>query len=236
MSDWTDAAITKLQQLANEGYSASQIATLVNKELGTEFTRNAIVGKLHRLGRGVSGERKVAIAWSARMIGALDTALGEGLTLQACARHVSAVAGQEIDPQHVHAKIEDIRKRQERAEAREQKAQGRKAISRLFPAPAEDTTEAKPRVDDEVVPVVPFDEPLAPLAGDPVSLLGLKDWHCRWPGKLDEDGLTTYCGARKFRGAYCGHHARMAYQPPPERKVKAPLPVYRIDKTFARFA
>ena len=41
MSEWTDKAVTKLQQLANEGYSASQIAALIHNELGLTFSRNA---------------------------------------------------------------------------------------------------------------------------------------------------------------------------------------------------
>lgn len=43
---WTDDKITILQKLWEKGLSASQIAT----ELGDGVTRNAVIGKAHRLG------------------------------------------------------------------------------------------------------------------------------------------------------------------------------------------
>lgn len=43
---WTDERIERLKSLWDEGLSASQIA----KELGEGVTRNAVIGKAHRLG------------------------------------------------------------------------------------------------------------------------------------------------------------------------------------------
>lgn len=43
---WTEDRLTRLPVLWNEGYSASQVATL----LGGGITRNAVIGKVHRLG------------------------------------------------------------------------------------------------------------------------------------------------------------------------------------------
>lgn len=43
---WTDERIEKLKALWDSGQSASQIA----KELGEGVTRNAVIGKAHRLG------------------------------------------------------------------------------------------------------------------------------------------------------------------------------------------
>lgn len=43
---WTDERIDKLKKLWDDGLSASQIA----KELGEGVTRNAVIGKAHRLG------------------------------------------------------------------------------------------------------------------------------------------------------------------------------------------
>ncbi|WP_282892177.1 GcrA family cell cycle regulator, partial [Xanthobacter autotrophicus] len=48
---WTDERVELLKKLWSEGLSASQIAT----ELG-EVTRNAVIGKVHRL--GLSGRAK----------------------------------------------------------------------------------------------------------------------------------------------------------------------------------
>ena len=49
---WTDERVELLQKLWNQGLSASQIAA----ELGHGVTRNAVIGKVHRL--GLSGRAK----------------------------------------------------------------------------------------------------------------------------------------------------------------------------------
>lgn len=55
--DWTEAAERELRRLKGKNYSASQIA----KQLGGGLTRNAVIGKLTRLGlTGRSGKRPEA--------------------------------------------------------------------------------------------------------------------------------------------------------------------------------
>ena len=43
---WTDDTVARLTELWNQGKSASEIA----KALGSAITRNAVIGKAHRLG------------------------------------------------------------------------------------------------------------------------------------------------------------------------------------------
>lgn len=50
---WTDERVEKLRKLWNEGLSAAQIAA----ELGGGLSRNAVIGKIHRL--GIQGRAKV---------------------------------------------------------------------------------------------------------------------------------------------------------------------------------
>lgn len=50
-SPWTDERIETMKRLWNEGKSAAEIATL----FGSSFTRNAVIGKLHRAGLGREG-------------------------------------------------------------------------------------------------------------------------------------------------------------------------------------
>jgi len=52
VSPWTDAAVDQLKLLVSEGLSASQIAA----ELNCGMTRNAIIGKIHRLGLSFSNK------------------------------------------------------------------------------------------------------------------------------------------------------------------------------------
>jgi len=53
---WTDERVELLKKLWLDGHSASQIAA----ELGHAITRNAVIGKVHRL--GLSGRDKLAVA------------------------------------------------------------------------------------------------------------------------------------------------------------------------------
>ena len=53
---WTDERVESLKKLWLDGHSASQIAA----ELGHGITRNAVIGKVHRL--GLSGRDKAAAA------------------------------------------------------------------------------------------------------------------------------------------------------------------------------
>lgn len=57
---WTDERVELLKKLWNQGLSASQIAG----ELGGGVTRNAVIGKVHRL--GLSGRAKAPAPQAAR--------------------------------------------------------------------------------------------------------------------------------------------------------------------------
>ena len=47
---WTEPVIADLKKLHKEHYSSSEIATRLNARYRTSFSRNAVIGKLHRLG------------------------------------------------------------------------------------------------------------------------------------------------------------------------------------------
>src|SRR3954471_2050470 len=53
---WTEERIERLKELWTEGLSASQIAA----ELGEDVSRNAVLGKAHRLGLAQSERKKVS--------------------------------------------------------------------------------------------------------------------------------------------------------------------------------
>ena len=61
-SAWTDERYEKLTTLVTEGYSASQIATMLNEMSGDPLSRNAVIGKIHRHGLVMSGTRNPASA------------------------------------------------------------------------------------------------------------------------------------------------------------------------------
>lgn len=53
---WTDERVELLRKLWNEGLSASQVAA----EIGAGITRNAVIGKIHRLGLAHRAKTPVA--------------------------------------------------------------------------------------------------------------------------------------------------------------------------------
>lgn len=50
MTAWTLEHDTLLKQCWQDGVSCSQIAVRLNTDLGTTFSRNAVIGRVHRLG------------------------------------------------------------------------------------------------------------------------------------------------------------------------------------------
>lgn len=50
VSKWTDAMIARTAELWLSGKSAAETAAMIRAEFGVVFSRNAIVGKIHRMG------------------------------------------------------------------------------------------------------------------------------------------------------------------------------------------
>ena len=46
LTHWTEFSVAKLRKLLDKNYTSSQIAA----QLGPDFTRNAVIGKIHRMG------------------------------------------------------------------------------------------------------------------------------------------------------------------------------------------
>jgi GcrA cell cycle regulator len=56
--NWNDEHVGALKRLVNEGFSFSECAAKINDEYGSTFTRNAVIGKAHRIGLAASAEAK----------------------------------------------------------------------------------------------------------------------------------------------------------------------------------
>lgn len=56
-----------------------------------------------------------------------------------------------------------------------------------------------------------------------VSMMDLKDDHCRYP--IDKDGETVFCGLPKFKKSFCQEHGAKCYMPP------KPLPPHSGRRT-----
>lgn len=172
---WTDERIELLKKLWTEGLSASQIAG----ELGM-VTRNAVIGKVHRL--GLAGRAKAPSTAAARP--QVRKAVSTGTV-----RVASVVNG------NGGTVVRAI-------------SRGATAL-KLAPQMQEETqTWAEPLDEDVVVPM-----------SQRVTIMELKEGLCKWPMGDPQQSEFRYCGANCDIGTpYCTYHARVAYQPPSDRR------------------
>ena len=161
--NWTDERVEILRKLWAEGLSASQIAA----QLGG-VSRNAVIGKVHRLKLSGRGRATTAPA------------------------------------------------RQKKAPGMHRPARPTRAIAATVGATAL-------KAHYEVEPVVrqvlrPVENVVVPMSRR-LALTELSEHTCKWPNgdPLSED--FSFCGNETGEtGPYCRYHARIAYQPPAERR------------------
>jgi GcrA cell cycle regulator len=165
---WTPDRVETLKKLWADGLSASQIAA----RLGMGVTRNAVIGKVHRLNlAGRATQPRTAAPRAPR----------EGRPNRPHAPSMPTAGANALKPML-------------RAEP----------MSRPLPLP-----EPKPMR-------------LVDLSKDGrITILHLSDKTCRWP--IGDPGTEEFCfcghGPRES-SPYCEYHARIAYQPAQERRMR----------------
>jgi GcrA cell cycle regulator len=174
---WNDERVESLSKLWLEGRSASQIAA----ELGLGITRNAVIGKVHRL--GLAGRTKPAAAVQSR---------GK--------------------PKLVTRPVTDERSRPDLPY---------QAVVTPLKIPVKPYLTPVQQATDDVV--IPFSER--------VTIMDLRESSCRWPMGDPTSAEFRFCGVRTGMagGPYCTAHARMAFQPAPDRRRE------RVER-YARIA
>jgi GcrA cell cycle regulator len=162
---WTDERVEVLKKLWADGLSAAQIAN----KLG-EVTRNAVIGKVHRLGLA-----------------------GRATTIRRPPRPRSNIA---LFPA--------------RSPQTQYRTFGNTAL-KIAMQPEE-------RKSATIVPLRALPE-LEPAPDGIIQLVDLKECMCKWPvGDPMEEGFH-FCGRKKAAtGAYCEHHAAIAYNPTARRR------------------
>ncbi len=201
---WTDERVELLKKMWNEGHSASQIA----KELGG-VTRNAVIGKVHRLGLSNrnGGESEAA------------PPPPEAATPQ---------------PEAPVVDLAQAKAAREASRARNPVAEPEATADRLpteeVPAPAE-----KEVVEQSYTPrpITPAGQPLPPQPStneiDPaalatvrevektarkLSLMELTERTCKWPIGDPATNEFWFCGLPVAPGKpYCEAHVAVAFQP-----------------------
>ncbi len=192
---WTDERIDHLKKLCAEGKSASQIAG----ELGG-VTRNAVIGKLHRLGLR-TGVAVVGLAarWDEarrewlRELWLADTPVKEIASLFGISRETARSAAMQMG----------LARRTSEAIAFKKRMARQKVVESLIPR------------------CEPIDLP--PLH---IGLFDLTNETCKFP--FGSSAPFTFCGHPIARGRYCAHHAELCFMPPPVRK-REPRPRMKIN-------
>ncbi|MFD2236176.1 GcrA family cell cycle regulator [Aureimonas populi] len=181
---WTDERIELLKKRWSEGHSASQIAG----ELGG-VTRNAVIGKVHRL------------------------------KLESRIKTVPAVAEETVvEVRAKPAEAPRILAEAPRLVVSSQSAVARQPMARAVGATAlkmeeEEEVVAAPELHEE-----PRSAEIVPISRN-LTLVQLSERTCKWPlgDPLSPD--FRFCGNHSGDASpYCQYHARIAFQPVSERR------------------
>lgn len=186
---WNDERVEQLRKLWLEGLSASQIAA----ELANGITRNAVIGKVHRL--GLSGRAKAPAPAPARPR-AKQAASGARPSVGPSSAGSRPAARGMID-----------------AGAPMTMTRGANALAMQPMASAAAAPTPAPRPVEEVV--IPISER--------VTIMELRESMCRWPLGDPTSPEFRFCGAHSpiGGGPYCAYHAGVAYQPAQDRRRNA---------------
>lgn len=185
---WTEERVERLKQLWQEGRSASHIAA----ELGG-VSRNAVIGKVHRLGLSGRGKPPAQAAAPAKSRARSADAAERGPEQR-------PASGQGAAPAEAPS-----------ATARQPVSAGATALA-IEPEPdAQAEPPPRPAVRKASDVVVPLTER--------VTIMDLRESMCRWPIGDPSSPDFRFCGARALTGLpYCACHAQIAYQPSSDRR------------------
>ncbi|WP_323036274.1 GcrA family cell cycle regulator [Pararhodobacter sp.] len=213
---WTDDRVELLKTMWAEGKSASQIA----KELGS-VTRNAVIGKVHRLGlssRGTDSSGKAEVKAAAEAPAAAAPAKAEAPAPKPAPK---APEAEPAAPEPAPA------------------PQAAAPVSTREPAPAAPTP---PPANVTVItgrrPIVPAGQPLPPQpsaneisaetlasvrevekTAKKLHLMELTERTCKWPIGDPATEEFWFCGLPSVAGKpYCEAHVSVAFQPMQSRR------------------
>ncbi|TRD22568.1 GcrA family cell cycle regulator [Palleronia caenipelagi] len=195
---WTEERVERLKQMWNEGHSASQIA----KELG-DVTRNAVIGKVHRLGLS----NRVTPGDAAKPAAKAEPA-PEAPKAEPVAEAPAAKPAPEPAEEPAAAPVEE--------EPVEAQVPAIPARRRIVPAgqplpPQTSANEISPEALENVREVEKTAKRL--------SLMELTERTCKWPIGDPASEHFWFCGLAVQQGKpYCEAHVGVAFQPMSARR------------------
>ncbi len=190
---WTDERVEKLKELWSEGMSASQIA----KTLGG-VTRNAVIGKVHRLGLSNRGAAPGA---------------GGGADEVKSASPAPSTAAPAAEPP----------RKEPVPEARTAEPPAPTEPVRRAPPAIRDATQPRapgaPTPEEEAARATLAE--IEKMARH-LTLLELTERTCKWPIGDPTDEDFSFCGLPAVPGKpYCQNHVSVAFQPMSTRRDRA---------------
>jgi GcrA cell cycle regulator len=193
---WTDERVETLKRMWSEGATASQIA----KELG-DVTRNAVIGKVHRLGL------------SSRQQGAEPEA--------PAAAAAPPPPSPQPEPEPEPPVVEDV--------APEEEEDDEPRTMAAVPQGTNVTPLRKPLMAGQPLPPQPSANEISPEAlakvnavektAKKISLMELTERTCKWPIGDPATPKFWFCGLPVQAGKpYCEAHVSVAFQPMSSRR------------------
>ncbi|WP_284163529.1 GcrA family cell cycle regulator [Frigidibacter sp. SD6-1] len=199
---WTDERVELLKKMWGEGQSASQIA----KELGS-VTRNAVIGKVHRLGlsnrvEGKGKDDEAEAPAAARPAPAAQT------------QHASAQPAQSQAAQpRADVKVTPIRPAEPAPAAPQAASPLRKPI-----VPAGQPLPPQPS-QGEISPEALASVREVEKRARKITLMELTERTCKWPIGDPATDDFWFCGLPSQQGKpYCDAHVGVAFQPMSARR------------------
>jgi len=188
---WTDERVDKLKELWGDGMSASQIAKILGG-----VTRNAVIGKVHRLGLSNRGTASGGQPASNEAKPAPKTAKPSRPAKAATEPKDTAIVPEEIKPAPVMVRTQPVIR-----DATQPRAPG-------LPTPEEQAARAT---------LVEIEKMARKL-----DLLSLTERTCKWPIGDPTEESFHFCGLPSVAGKpYCEHHVAVAFQPMSTRRDRA---------------
>jgi len=191
---WTDERVEKLKELWGEGMSASQIA----KALGG-VTRNAVIGKVHRLGLSNRGAAPASSPAAPEDPKPAPKAAKAAPVKEKPAEDTKEAASEAEEPKPAPAPV--ARNQPAIRDATQPRAPG-------LPTPEEQAARATLAEIEKMA--------------RRLDLLSLTERTCKWPiGDPTEENFH-FCGLPSVPGKpYCEHHVAVAFQPMSTRRDRA---------------
>lgn len=198
--NWTDERLAQFRDLYAQGLSHSQIGARMG------ITKNGSVSKAQRLGLEARG-RGFGSPWTDELMGRLCRLYAQGHS------HSMIAAALGMSKNAVLGKATRLGLEGRRGLHKPAAAAGKPRKRKLYlRAPqGRPTATRRDRLAQLVAERVEADAP--PLApGTPVTLLELRDHHCRFPVPCDDQPMM-YCGASKTHdSSYCNAHHRLTHE------------------------